>query len=328
MYKRIHAIVSLFVSGVLIVFMVSACNSNTFTPNQLDRSSTQNCRVIKHAMGETCIPDNPQRIVVLDVMTMENVIALGQKPLGAPLNNFAPHIPTKGIVDLGDSEAINLERMLALKPDLIIGLADAWAGTQPYPELSQIAPTVLVEFNHSGEWKEIFGFVGEVLAKSEQVKQVMADYSQRVENFQQKMNSGAKSKTQVSVIRLYPETITLYTKPGFIGTILEDAGLSRPPSQDLDLEATKILTGDTIQYTISREAFDKADADAVFVIVGNWDSKIKDVLSSLKSDKLWSTLKAVRQNQVYEVGNYWVGSGPIAANAVIDDLFKYLVETP
>ena len=326
MYKRIHAIVLLFVSGVLIVFMVSACNSNTFTSNKTDSTSTDNCRVIKHAMGETCVPVDPQRIVVLDNMTMEDVIALGEKPLGAPLNDRTPLIPTKDIVDLGDSEAINLEKVLALKPDLIMGITLSTA--QIYPQLSQIAPTVAIEYNHSGEWKEIFAFVGQVLNKSEQVKQLMADYSQRVEDFQQKMNSSEKNQTQVSVVRLYPETINLYTKAGFIGTVLEDAGLSRPPSQDLDLEATKTLGSSPIQYSISREAFDKADADAVFVIVGNWDSKIKDVLSSLKADPLWSTLKAVRQNQVYEVGDYWIGSGPIAANAVVDDLFKYFVETP
>jgi len=309
--------------------MVSACNSNTFTSAPIDNSATQNCRAIKHAMGETCVPVNPQRIVALDGVTMEDTIALGTKPLGAPINDALPVIPTKGIVNLGDSDAINLEKVLALKPDLIIGIT--LSNAQIYPQLSQIAPTVLVEFNHSGEWKEIFTFVGEVLGKSEQVKQVMADYSQKVEDFQQKINSSGKSKTQVSVVRLYPEMITLYTKVGFIGTILEDAGLSRPPSQDLDLEATKRFSGSlgsTIQYTVSRETFDKADADAAFVIVGSWDSKIKDVLSSLKSDKLWSTLKAVRQNKVYEVGDHWVGSGPIAANAVIDDLVKYLVKNP
>ena len=118
-------------------------------------------------------------------------------------------------------------------------------------------------------------------------------------------------------------------EPGGVINLVSKKPLFEPYfSTSFTIEATKTLTGDTIQYSISREAFDKADADAVFVIVGNWDSKIKDVLSSLKSDKLWSTLKAVRQNKVYEVENHWVGSGPIAANAVIDDLFKYLVETP
>ncbi|MEO0836218.1 MAG: hypothetical protein AAFY16_09565 [Cyanobacteria bacterium J06642_3] len=62
-------------------------------------------------------------------------------------------------------------------------------------------------------------------------------------------------------------TAILNTKSGFIGTVLEDAGLSRPPSQDLNLEETQKITGDTIQYTISQEVIDKADGDAIFVIV-------------------------------------------------------------
>ncbi len=47
----------------------------------------------------------------------------------------------------------------------------------------------------------------------------------------------------------------------------------------------------------------------------------------LKTDQLWSQLNAVQQEQVYEVPGYWIGNGPMAANAIVDDLFKYLVET-
>ena len=318
MFKRLYRSISWFLLGLAVVIAITACN----TPTQPNSTLTENCRTIKHAMGETCVPFNPQRIVVLDSVMLENTIALDEKPVGSPLEYVMSPVSTEGIEDLGDVEAINIERVLALKPDLILGLADS---TAPYPQLSQIAPTVLIEFNHSGEWKEHFAFVGEVLGKSEQVKQIMADYYQRIEKLKQNINRDV-SETQVSVVRIYPTHINLYTKAGFIGTVLEDAGLSRPPSQDLDLKETERLTGDTIQYTISREVIDRADGDAVFVIVGDWDTKIKDVLTSLKADPLWSKLEAVEQGKVYEVGDYWIGSGPIAANAVLDDLFKHLVE--
>ena len=98
-----------------------------------------------------------------------------------------------------------------------------------------------------------------------------------------------------------------------------------PPSQDLDLEETKALASNPIQYTISEEVIDKADGDVVFVAVGNWDDKIQEVLTSLKTDPLWAKLEAVEQGKVYEVGDYWIGTGVIAANAVLDDLFEYLV---
>lgn len=159
-------------------------------------------------MGETCVPLNPQRIVVLDSEMLEAAIALDEKPVGSPLEYVMSPVPTEGIEDLGDVEAINLERVLALKPDLILGLADL---TAPYSQLSQIAPTVLVDFEHSGEWKERFAFVGEVLGKSEEVDRVMSDYYQRAKEFQQKINA---SDIEVSIVRIYPTQINLYTKVG------------------------------------------------------------------------------------------------------------------
>jgi len=50
-------------------------------------------------------------------------------------------------------------------------------------------------------------------------------------------------------------------------------------------------------------------------------------MEKLEGDPLWSQLEAVQQGNIYQVnGSYWIGTGPIAANLVIDDLFRYLVE--
>lgn len=307
-----------FCTAILVVVAIAACNSNTLDkPNS---ASTENCRVIQHEMGETCVPQNPQKIVALDSGILEAALALNQKPVGSPLDFAVPSIDTTGIVDLGDGEAVSLERILALKPDLIIGSAEY---APPYSQLSQIAPTVLLSFQHSGKWKEYFASVAEVLNKSKEMERVMADYYQRAKELQQKIDASNKI---VSVMRIYPTEITVYTKGGFVGTILEDAGLSRPPSQNFGLEETKKLTGSTIQYTISKEVIDRADGDGVFVIITSWNQKAQDLLASLKADPLWSKLEAVEQGKVYEVGDYWIGNGVIAANAVLDDLFEYLVE--
>ena len=320
MFKRFYRAISWFLLGIAVVITIAACNNNT--PTKPNSALTENCRVIQHAMGETCVPSNPQRIVVLDSVMLEAAIALDEKPVGSPLEYVMSPVSTEGIEDLGDVEAINLERVLALKPDLILGLAES---TAAYSQLSQIAPTVLLDFEHSGEWKEHFAFVGDVLGKSEEVDRVMSNYYQRTKEFQQKMSNS--SKTDVSIVRIYPTQINLYTKAGFPGTVLEDAGLSRPPSQDLNLEETKALAGNPIQYSISEEVIDKADGNVVFVVVGNWDAKIQEVLTSLKTDPLWAKLDAVEQGKVYEVGDYWIGTGVIAANAILDDLEQYLLNS-
>jgi iron complex transport system substrate-binding protein len=68
----------------------------------------------------------------------------------------------------------------------------------------------------------------------------------------------------------------------------------------------------------------------IFVVVYNYqpqvEKELQTTLKELQNDPLWSCLEAVQQDQVYPVGSHWIISGSLAAQAMIDDLFKYLVE--
>ena len=328
--RKLNRSALLFILAATATLLTSACNGKaTNTVSRSDTSKpTDACRDISHAMGSTCVPISAERIIVLDPIMLDAVLSLDEKPVGAPLEIMYPALETytQGIANLGDVGAVKLEQVLQLEPDLILGLS---SNAQIYPQLSQIAPTILRRFEHSGEWKANFSFVGEVLGKMEQVEQVMDNYYQRIHSLEKQANNGDNlihlTEIEVSVVRIYSDRIATYTRPGFIGTVLEDAGLARPYSQDLNLEETMAMAGNPIQYYLSKEVLDKADGDAIFVIVGNWNNEIDTVLADLKADPLWSTLEAVQRNAVYEVGDHWTFGGPIAANAVIDDLSRYLL---
>ena len=332
LFKAFRAIV-FFLIGFFGVCILAGCYQGARLDNQ--PVTANDCHWVNHAAGKTCVPNRIERLVVLNRGSFDNAIALGLQPVATVTvqrleNLFSDQL--SGVVDLGSTDSPNLERMLQLRPDLILGFEKQ---RRVYNQASQIAPTVLIPSEHSGDWKERFSFTANALDKSDQAKEVIDAYNSRLEDFKRAMGGDSSSPTQsdnsnptISIVRIYPDKITLYTNVGFIGTILEDAGLPRPPSQDLNLEETQASGFSPIQYTISREAFDKADGDTIFVIVGNRDEKIDDVLTELKADPLWSQLKAVQHNAVYKVGDHWVGSGPIAANVVIDDLYKYLVNTP
>jgi iron complex transport system substrate-binding protein len=278
------------------------------------QASSSDCRILSHALGETCVPNSPERIVVLDDCTLEPMLALGIQPIGGPVQSAA--IP--GQVDLDSIQDIgsppNLETILALKPDLILGCAYL---QDIYHQVSQIAPTVIAPIETSGDWKAVLFLVADALYKMSLAEQVMEDYNARLELLRSQLKHHPNS-IQVSVIRIYPDHITLYAKDVFIGTILEDAGLSRPPSQDQNVPA----------IDISKEHLHTADGDVVFMwVYGNNEQLTKSAqtaLENLRSDPLWQQLNAVQQNRVYVVPNYWIGAGPLSANAVIDDLFQYL----
>ncbi|MES1022914.1 iron-siderophore ABC transporter substrate-binding protein [Gloeocapsa sp. BRSZ] len=279
------------------------------------QTALSDCRMVEHAMGNTCVPISPERIVVLDDCTFEPVLALGIQPIGAPIHNV--NIPGQNnLNDIQDTGSPpKLEKILTLKPDLILGCAYL---RDVYNQATQIAPTVIAPIETSSDWKAVFSLVAEVLGKSDQAMQIMADYTTRLEALRSQLGNRLKS-IQVSVIRIHPERISLYAKDVFIGTILSDAGLPRPPSQNHSVPA----------INISKERIQDVDGDVIFVWTYGNDEQLaqsaQTALEKIQTDPLWQQLSAVKQNRVYIVPDYWIGAGPLSANAVIDDLFKYLV---
>lgn len=306
------------------MMLVVACQSS---PGSQDSSQISECRQFEHAMGVACLPPEPERVVTLDKFGLETALALGFEPVGAPgryfsyLKEISSSSSQQGnlekIQDIGWPP--NLEKIVALDPDMILGINTSVL-SQNYEEASQIAPTVLLPFSNSGNWKKHFRQAGKALGKGKQLKGAIEEYQARLDSFQEQMGERLQ-EIEVSLIRIYPDRISIYTKGGFPGTVLEDAGLSRPPSQNLSAEETKEKYGNTVQYFISKELLHRADGDVMFV-TGSQEQQ--QTLQDLKAEPLWSKLNAVKQGKVYEVGGYWIGSSYLAANQVIDDLFKRL----
>lgn len=312
-------------SAFLTLGIMGACRNQT-SPEQ----PNYDCRWVNHSKGKTCVPRSPQRILLLGSTALESALAMGVNPL-ASQTDVLPHLQDRldGITILG--WPLNLEKVTALNPDLIIGSADG-EEAQTYELLSQIAPTVLADLDTSGDWKQMVRFVGEVLGQPEAAKGVLDKYDQRIDQFKREMKVRAEN-LEISVIRLYPEKITLYQKDSFIGRILDDAGLKRPPSQQLSADQALAFADNPIQTSISKELLEKADGDVIFVITYSYhkqrERELKTRLEKLKTDPLWSRLEAVQrdgEHRVYPVGSHWIVSGALAAHAVIDDLFRYLIK--
>lgn len=114
----------------------------------------------------------------------------------------------------------------------------------------------------------------------------------------------------------------------FSGYILEEAGISRPASQQyIDIHKEKDPWRH-VQINISHERIPDVDADVLFVFGDRGAANSEQRLQALKADPLWSQLKVVQQNRVHEVPECWDCCGLMAANRVVNDLFKYFAEQP
>jgi len=315
--KRFWAV---FWAGILGFFLTVACQNQIHQADESSHSSTANCRMIQHAMGETCVPLDPQRVVTLSLPTLGNTLALGVKPVGTTNemhqgNDALTSVPGESemVKLIGISEP-NLETLLQLKPDLIVGVE--WFSSI-YPTLSQIAPTVLDTLGYSG-WEQHFSFLAEALGKQDAEKAVWDHYYQRIEEL--KLALGDRYNDQeISFIYIGNGQINIDTKDSFAGFVLDDAGLKRPDSQTIKTPH--------VTYSVSMEEIETADGDVLFVTTFSNDGA--KAFEEIRQDPLWQKLKVVQTNRVYPVDFMsWSAGHILGVDGIIDDLFKYLVNTP
>ncbi|MEV5782566.1 iron-siderophore ABC transporter substrate-binding protein [Streptomyces sp. NPDC048448] len=280
-----------------------------------DAKAGQWPRTVKHAMGSTEIKARPERVVVLDVGELDNVVSLGVKPVGLAPTEGSPELPSYLKKNAGEPKnigtinSLNLEAIAALKPDLILG--SQLRAANSYDELSKIAPTVF-SIRPGFTWKQNYLLNAAALDRTARAEANLAAYEKRAKALGEKLGA---HKPTVSMVRYLPDgVIRLYANDSFIGTILKDIGIPRPKNQDIaDLAAE-----------ISPENIDQADADWIFTGVYG-DAKATDK-SKAQANPLWKNLKAVKDGHAHDVPDetWYLGLGVTAANAVLDDLQKYL----
>ena len=315
---------ALFALAAILLFMlvIAGCGGNeqggtasgskeNQKNNEERATENQNVRVIKHAMGTTEIKGTPTRVVTLYQAATDASLTVGVKPVGAveshvekPYYNYIRD-KMEGVTNVGLETQPNLEKIVALKPDLII--ATKSRHEKIYEQLSAIAPTVMEKEHYY--WKPTLSLMAEALNKDTEEKKFLEEWDNKVANFKQKM--GDKLNIRVSVVDFRADHARIFYNT-FPNLVLKDLGFSFPAKQ-----------GDFIKLT-SKEHIPQMDADIIFDMTSlDRDDGRVGTRNEWTSHQLSKNLKAVQNKRVYQVDPViWTnGSGPMAAMKMVDELY-------
>lgn len=104
-----------------------------------------------------------------------------------------------------------------------------------------------------------------------------------------------------------------------INVLEELKTISIPEKQRQEIQ---VPNSDWGYVNVSLERIDLLDADAMFVAL---DPGSEDSFKLYVTSPLWQTLDVVQQKRVYTVDSgYWIFGNILSANAILDDLCKYL----
>jgi len=281
-------------------------------------ASTRQPVTVEHALGTTTVPADPERIVVTNPYSLlDYLLAVGLTPVasaGDPGAAYPFGAWLKGKADaievIGGSDALDLEQVAALRPDLI--LADPWR-EEEHPQLSRIAPTVAVPLDYA-DYVEELRFVARVVGREAEAEKRIAEHRDLLRGFRERL---PKPAPVVSVARVFPANGRVEAE-SYVTTLLAAAGLRRPAAHER-------LTED---LEFSPEQLRQIDGDELFVYSGSnaaEDEANRKALARLQRNPLWDRLDAVRSGNVHLVDSYlWGGGGILWANAVLADVQRRL----
>jgi iron complex transport system substrate-binding protein len=78
--------------GLVAALALTACGATEDSPAGAEPSASAGAafpRTVQHAMGETDIPERPERVVVLDTGELDSALSLGVTPVGAVTTDVA-----------------------------------------------------------------------------------------------------------------------------------------------------------------------------------------------------------------------------------------------
>lgn len=293
--------------------LIVSCKQNNSEQQQDIETVT-----IQHQMETVEVPKNPERFVVLDYSILENVDALGLKPVGVPKMAMPHYLEQyKNDEDLGDVGSVaeaNLERVNELQPQVIFSGGRL---LEQYNDIKRIAPTVQPVNNGAAPFETLqtnLGYIGKIFDKEQEAQELYDDLMVKANDLKQQ---AADSDLTALVIMHNKGKFSAYGKGSRFGIIHDFVGIK---------EAVEGLSTHRHGNVVSSEYILEANPDVLFVIDRN-----TAIASGNPLDRSFVENALVQQTNAYKNGKiiyldsqawYLAGSGLQSLNIMLDEIAK------
>lgn len=336
MKKSVH----MFTLFLVVMLAAAGCgnssNSNSkesSKPSSTDSSATEAPAegpiTIKHAKGETVLDKPAKRVITLEWMFTESVIALGIQPVGNADNveytNWVTPEAALGpdVMDVGLRWEPNLETIAALKPDLIISNIDNNAAI--YDQLKAIAPTIEFDPYPDGgdsysEMENILNTIAVATGKTDEAKKVLSDLDQFYADAKAKLAAAGKSDLDYAITQAftYQNAITLrmFTDTSTVSQTLDRIGLKN------NWKSEKF---EKYGFTTSTIEALPAIQDVNFIYITQSNDNVFG--EPLKDNSIWNGLNFVKEKRTYGIdGNTWTFGGPLSSKTLVERVVASLTK--
>lgn len=268
---------------VMIVLAIAGCGKSTSSSSATTKELTFN--------GETyTVPKDPQRIAVLSNSVLSMLYAVDGKAISraSTTDKLAPEL--EALPALGQTANINMEQLLDLKPDVVLGLENQHKKYESQLQSNNI-PAVLFNYDGIKDNVPMLTFLGELTNHQDKAKSVIATYESNI----QKVKDAIKNQqpARIAVLRATGKGVTAETDEAVTASMVKELGMTNVVTSHLD-GTTK---DKTVPYSL--ETLTADNPDIIFVVTMGKEEEITKAMKKAMTDNpAWANLKAVQNNRV------------------------------
>ena len=308
-------------AAAVMTIGLAACSPTTAESSDSTSTATGVFPVtVQHALGETVIETQPERVTTIGWGNQDVALALGIAPVGVDDQTWSMDgSDGLGVYEwtldayeaLGADEPVvfstadgtDFEKIADTQPDAILA---GYSGVteEDYATLTEIAPTVAYpDAAWLTPWRDVILTDSAALGLADEGQTLVDDLDQQIADATADSAFEGKKAAFFYMSAADLSTISIYGQGDSRTAFLSDLGFDLPELAG---------DGDTFYQDVSAENADQlADID---VIVSYGDSD--ELLKALQADPLWSTLTAVQNGAVVSVGSGDALSGAVTPTAL------------
>jgi len=268
---------------ILLVLILGACNSETTDTKGPEKKEEATTITYESETGPVEVPADPKRVVVLSTYA-GNVAALDVNLVG--VDSWSKSNPGYDayLADVEEVSEENLEKIIELDPDLIIGSST----TQNLDKIKEIAPTVTFTYGKVDYLTQHLE-IGKLLNKEKEAQAWIDDFKERSTVAGEEIKAVIGENSTVSVFENFDKQLYVFGDNWGRGTevLYQAMGLKMPDKvKEMALEAG--------YYALSLEVLPEYSGDYVIL------SKVADQDNSFQETDVFKNIPAVKNGQLFE----------------------------
>ena len=268
---------------VMVVLAIAGCGKSTSSSSATTKDLTFNDQTYT-------VPKDPQKIAVLSNSVLSMLYAVDGKAISRVSTTDALPPEIEALPVLGQTANINMEQLLGLNPDLVLGLEAQHKKYESQLQSSKI-PTVLINYDGIKDNVPLIKFLGALTNHEDKANALVNTYESNINKVKDSVK--AQQPARIAVLRATGKGVTAETDAAITASMVKDLGMTNVVSTHLD----KTTTDKTVPYSLETLAAD--DPDIIFVVTMGKEEEITKAMKKAMTDNpAWANLKAVQNNRV------------------------------